>query len=155
MSKNNTAIKNTTDKRGLIEKNTFFCDKLELVRNELSWDYLDFSYSNLLQEEFNELGAAIKSKDEVETLDGAFDVSVIALNIAYKLLRKKGFNHQEALARTEEGFHRVLDSNLSKLQADGSVLFREDGKVMKPATFKAPDFSDILSIDNSDKKLAS
>jgi hypothetical protein len=128
----------------VINKNAEFCDKLELVRNKLSWEYLGFSFSNLLQEEFNELGAAIKDQDEIETLDGAFDVSVIALNIAYKFFRMKGFSHEDALLRTEEGFHRVLDSNLSKLHPDGTVKFREDGKVLKPETFKAPVFDDLL-----------
>lgn len=128
----------------VIEKNTEFSAKLELVKNEVTWDYLEFSYANLLQEEFNELGAAIKEKDEIETLDGAYDVSVIALNIAYKLFRMKGFDHEEAKVKTEEGFHRVLDSNLSKLHPDGTVKFREDGKVMKPETFKPPLFDDLL-----------
>ena len=128
----------------VVGKNAEFCDKLELVRNKVDWNYLGFSYSNLLQEEFNELGDAIVAKDEIETLDGAFDVSVIALNIAYKLFRMKGCDHDEAKKRTEEGFHRVLDSNLSKLHPDGTVKFRDDGKVMKPETFKAPIFDDLL-----------
>lgn len=128
----------------VVAKNAEFSDKLELARNKVTWDYLQFSYGNLLQEEFNELGAAIKEKDEVETLDGAFDVSVIALNIAYKLFRMKGCSHEEAQKRTEDGFHRVLDSNLSKLHPDGTVKFREDGKVMKPETFRAPNFDDLL-----------
>lgn len=131
-------------KPNLITKNTEFCNKLELVRNNADWKYLEFSFNNLLQEEFNELGAAIKAQDEIETLDGAYDVSVIALNIAYKLFRMKGLNHEEAKSRTEEGFHRVLDSNLSKLHPDGTVKFREDGKVMKPETFKAPVFDDLI-----------
>jgi predicted HAD superfamily Cof-like phosphohydrolase len=38
----------------------------------------------------------------------------------------------------------VLDSNLSKLHPDGTVKFREDGKVMKPTTFKAPNFDDLV-----------
>ncbi len=132
------------NKLTVVAKNAIFSDKLELIKNEVTWDYLKFSHNNLLSEEFNELGAAIDEHDEVETLDGAFDVSVIALNIAYKLFRKKGLDHAEAVKRTEEGFHRVLDSNLSKLQEDGTALFREDGKVMKPETFKAPIFDDLL-----------
>jgi predicted HAD superfamily Cof-like phosphohydrolase len=131
-------------KPSVVAKNTEFCEKLELIRNDPNWDYINFSYKNLLQEEFDELGEAIEAKDEVETLDGAYDVSVIALNIAYKLFRMKGLNHDEAKKRTEEGFHRVLDSNLSKLQPDGTVKFRDDGKVMKPETFKAPFFEDLL-----------
>jgi len=128
----------------VVSKNAQFSDKLELVKNKSSWEYIEFSFKNLLQEEFNELGEAIETKDEVETLDGAFDVSVIALNIAYKLFRMKGLSHEEAALRTEEGFHRVLDSNLSKLHPDGSVKYREDGKVLKPETFRAPDFADLL-----------
>jgi hypothetical protein len=128
----------------VVSKNAEFSHKLELAKKEVSWEYLDFSFDNLLREEFNELGAALKDKDEVEILDGAFDVSVIALNIAYKLFRMKGLNHEEAALRTEEGFHRVLDSNLSKLHPDGTVKYREDGKVLKPETFRAPVFEDLL-----------
>lgn len=128
----------------VVSKNACFSDKLELVKNKSSWDYIGFSFKNLLQEEFNELGEAIEAKDEVETLDGAYDVSVIALNIAYKLFRMKGCDHEEAKLKTEEGFHRVLDSNLSKLHPDGTVKYREDGKVLKPETFRAPDFADLL-----------
>jgi hypothetical protein len=128
----------------VVSKNAEFSDKLELSRNTVTWDYLGFSFDNLLREEFNELGDAIKDKDEVELLDGAFDVSVIALNIAYKLFRMKGCSHEEAQLKTEEGFHRVLDSNLSKLHPDGTVKFRDDGKVMKPETFRAPVFEDLL-----------
>ncbi len=127
-----------------VAKNAEFSHKLELVKNKPSWDYINFSFDNLLREEFNELGDAIKEKDEIETLDGAFDVSVIALNIAYKLFRMKGFSHEEAVAKTEDGFHRVLDSNLSKLHPDGTVKYREDGKVLKPATFFSPEFEDLL-----------
>lgn len=137
-------MSNDNNKLSVVSKNAVFSDKLELVRNEVTWDYLKFSHNNLLQEEFNELGNAIDEKDEIEILDGAFDVSVIALNIAYKLFRKNGLDHEEAVKRTEEGFHRVLDSNLSKLQEDGTVKFREDGKVMKPESFKPPFFDDLL-----------
>lgn len=132
------------NKLSVVNKNAVFSDKLELARNEVTWEYLKFSHNNLLREEFEELGNAIEEHDEIETLDGAFDVSVIALNIAYKLFRKKGLSHEEAVKRTEEGFHRVLDSNLSKLQPDGSALFREDGKVMKPESFEPPHFDDLL-----------
>ena len=131
-------------KSNVVHKNSEFCDKLELFKNSPDWSYLEFSFDNLLREEFEELQQAIANKDEVETLDGAYDVSVIALNIAYKLFRMKGLDHAEAVRRTEEGFNRVLDSNLSKLHPDGSVKFREDGKVLKPETFQAPHFDDLL-----------
>ncbi len=141
---NKPAPKNDFENLTHIAKNAEFSDKLELVKNKPSWEYINFSFDNLLREEFNELGDAIKEKDEIETLDGAFDVSVIALNIAYKLFRQKGFSHEQAVAKTEEGFHRVLDSNLSKLHPDGSVKYREDGKVLKPTTFFSPEFEDLL-----------
>ena len=56
----------------------------------------------------------------------------------------KGMSHDEAREKTEEGFHRVLDSNLSKLHPDGSVKFREDGKVMKGKGYFRPDIKKIL-----------
>ncbi len=127
-----------------VSKNAEFSHKLELAKNAPTWEYINFSVDNLLREEFNELSDAIKEKDEIEVLDGAFDVSVIALNIAYKLFRLKGFTHEQAVAKTEDGFHRVLDSNLSKLHPDGTVKYREDGKVLKPSTFFSPVFEDLL-----------
>ena len=38
----------------------------------------------------------------------------------------------------DEAFRRVHESNMSKVVGD-SVIYREDGKILKPDTYKAPD----------------
>jgi hypothetical protein len=136
------------------KKNIEFCRRAELesphINNQLDkWIYLDWCASDaLLGEEVKELRQAIKGHDEVETLDGAYDVAIIALNIAYKLLRKKGIEHNEAVKRTEIGFDRTVDSNLTKLKNDGiyKPLFRKDGKVLKGENFIPPTYDDLLKV---------
>lgn len=41
-------------------------------------------------------------------------------------------------------FNRVHASNMSKLGFGGKPVYREDGKVMKGASYKAPDLSDVV-----------
>lgn len=138
------------------EKNIEFCERAELQsphqNNKLDkWVYLEWCASDaLLGEEVSELRQAITGHDEVETLDGAYDVAIIALNIAYKLFRKKGLSENEAVKRTFEGFDRTVDSNLSKLKNDNifKPVFRDDGKVMKGDNFIAPFYSDLLEAEN-------
>jgi len=44
----------------------------------------------------------------------------------------------------DEAFHRVHESNMSKLGEDGKPLKREDGKILKGPNYKAPDLSDLV-----------
>ena len=44
-----------------------------------------------------------------------------------------------------EAVLRVHKSNMSKLQPDGTVKRREDGKILKPDTYVAPDLTDLVS----------
>lgn len=48
-----------------------------------------------------------------------------------------------------EGFRRVHESNMSKITADGKVLRREDGKVLKSDQYKEANMKGIL--DNVEK----
>lgn len=131
----------------IIEKNTLFSHRCELKdgEKEVDWGTLEFAVDDkMLKEEYLELFNAVIDKDEVNVLDGAYDVSVIALNIAYKLFRMKGFNHEQATIKTELGFHRVLDSNLSKIKPDGTVEYNGD-KVAKPSTYFKPKLDDLLT----------
>ena len=41
-----------------------------------------------------------------------------------------------------ESFNRVHNSNMTKV-VDGRVIFREDGKIMKPETYEAPDMEGL------------
>ena len=44
-----------------------------------------------------------------------------------------------------EGFKRVHASNMSKLDENGKVVRREDGKVMKSDQYRAPDMTGLFS----------
>ena len=66
--------------------------------------------------------------DPVELLDGLADLVYVAYGCALEC----GFDLDAALAEV----HR---SNLSKLMPDGTVLRRDDGKVLKGPNFTPPD----------------
>lgn len=44
-----------------------------------------------------------------------------------------------------EATWRVHQSNMSKLQEDGTVKYREDGKVLKGVNYQEPDLADLVS----------
>jgi predicted HAD superfamily Cof-like phosphohydrolase len=47
-------------------------------------------------------------------------------------------------------FKEVHESNMSKAYPDGSVHFREDGKVLKGPHYKAPDIAALLNSKDSE-----
>ena len=88
-------------------------------------------YHRLINEEYNEFIVARNQKDEVETLDACFDMMWVI--IGYML--SKGYDVEGAW---DEG----AKSNLAKIDTlTGKVTKREDGKVLKPESWKKPDFS--------------
>ena len=44
----------------------------------------------------------------------------------------------------DTAFNRVHKSNMSKLDADGKPILREDGKILKGPNYKEPDLSDLV-----------
>lgn len=48
----------------------------------------------------------------------------------------------------------VQASNMSKLDADGNPIYREDGKILKGPNFFAPDIAKVLRLQNESKELA-
>lgn len=92
-------------------------------------------YMKLVEEEYDELGDARAVDDAVEELDACCDL--IWVTIGYALSR--GWDISGA-------FNEVARSNMSKIDsATGKVLKREDGKVMKPATFSEPKLLEFLN----------
>ena len=88
-------------------------------------------YHRLINEEYNEFIIARNQKDDVETLDACFDMMWVI--IGYML--SKGYDVEGAW---DEG----AKSNLAKIDTlTGKVTKREDGKVLKPESWKKPDFS--------------
>ena len=90
-------------------------------------------YATLINEELQELDEAAAAGNDVEEFDAVLDLLVVV--IGYGLSR--GFPMQQ-------GWNEVMRSNMSKVGADGKVLRREDGKILKPATFSEPDLTTIL-----------
>ncbi|MDR2175121.1 MAG: hypothetical protein LBO82_04185 [Synergistaceae bacterium] len=69
-----------------------------------------------------------------EIVDGLID----QLYIIYGTLHTFGINADEA-------FRRVHAANMSKLDADGKPIYREDGKVLKGPKFKPPVLNDLIT----------
>ena len=59
------------------------------------------------------------------------------LYVTYGLAVSFGLN-------ADVGFKRVHESNMSKLGEDGKPVYREDGKVLKGANYKAPYLGDLV-----------
>jgi len=87
----------------------------------------------LIVEELNELKDAIKDKDMIEVADALTDI----LYVTYGAAATFGIN-------IDECFSEVHRSNMSKLQPDGTVKRREDGKIQKGENYSPPDLKPIV-----------
>ena len=85
-------------------------------------------HARLIAEEAAETLAAMRDRDPVEILDGLVDLTYVVLGAALDC----GFDLDAA-------FEEVHLSNMSKLLPDGTVLRRDDGKVLKGPNFTPPD----------------
>ena len=88
---------------------------------------------NLIREEVNELMEAINSKLAENVLKELVDVVVVCVGMADTY----GWDFDTA-------FSRVHDSNMSKLDNDGSPIYRADGKVLKSENYKPPKLADLV-----------
>lgn len=89
----------------------------------------------LMQEENDEYLEAAKNGDLVEVADALGD----QLYILCGTILKHGMQH-----KIEEVFQEIQRSNMSKLDADGKPIYREDGKVMKSDLYFKPNIKSIL-----------
>jgi predicted HAD superfamily Cof-like phosphohydrolase len=89
----------------------------------------------LLREEFEEYLAAEADDDIVEVADALADIIYIACGtaVAYGI-------------PLDMVFAEVHRSNMDKLGPDGKPIYREDGKVLKPAGWQPPDILKALGI---------
>ena len=87
----------------------------------------------LLDEELNEYKEAIYTDDLVEIADALADIMYVALGaaISYGI-------------PIDEVFEEVHRSNMSKLDANGKPITREDGKVIKGPHYDPPNIAPIL-----------
>ncbi|MEY4603610.1 MAG: hypothetical protein RIT43_902 [Bacteroidota bacterium] len=92
----------------------------------------------LMREENEEYLEAAQKGDLVEVADALGDM----LYILCGTILKHGLQDKMA-----EVFQEIQRSNMSKLDANGKPIYREDGKVMKSELYFKPDIKTILEKD--------
>jgi len=92
-------------------------------------------YLDLIREETDELEEAIQDNDKVEQLDALVDILVVTMGA----IRAAGWDGEAA-------WKEVMDTNFAKIDPDtGKVRKREDGKVLKPDGWKAPELAQFIN----------
>jgi len=92
-------------------------------------------YLNLINEETQELQAAVKNKDNVEQLDALIDILVVTIGAIHSMG-----------ADAEGAWKEVMSTNFAKIDREtGKVRKREDGKVLKPLGWTPPDLKPYMS----------
>jgi predicted HAD superfamily Cof-like phosphohydrolase len=95
---------------------------------------------NLLKEELDEYMTACQNNNIVEVADALGD----QLYIIIGTMLRHGLQD-----KMEEVFDEIHSSNMSKLDASGKPIFREDGKIMKSSLYFRPQISKILENGNN------
>jgi predicted HAD superfamily Cof-like phosphohydrolase len=92
-------------------------------------------YIDLIDEEYNEeFKAALLAKDRVEQLDALIDILVVTIGA----IHSGGFD-------AEGAWKEVMRTNFEKIDKEtGKVRKREDGKVLKPLGWTAPELAPFL-----------
>lgn len=92
-------------------------------------------YTNLISEEHQELLEATLSDDRVEQLDALIDILVVTIGAIHSIG-----------ADAEGAWKEVMATNFAKIDHEtGLVRRREDGKVLKPVGWTAPELEQFLS----------
>jgi predicted HAD superfamily Cof-like phosphohydrolase len=91
-------------------------------------------YVKLIAEESQELIDAITASDKVETLDALIDILVVTIGAIHSMG-----------ADAEGAWDEVMRTNFAKIDLDtGKINKREDGKVLKPEGWKAPELAQFV-----------
>lgn len=91
----------------------------------------------LLEEEVKELS---ESKNIIDVADAICDIMYIAIGTA----QEYGLSDRLVML-----FDEVHSSNMSKIGPDGKAIFREDGKILKPESYREPKLRPIIERDFS------
>lgn len=91
---------------------------------------------DLMREENEEYLEAVKEGDLVEIADALGDM----LYILCGTILKHGMQD-----KIQEVFEEIQRSNMSKLDANGKPIYREDGKVLKSDLYFKPDIAKMLN----------
>jgi predicted HAD superfamily Cof-like phosphohydrolase len=91
-------------------------------------------YVSLIDEEIRELYEAITTHNKVETLDALIDILVVTVGAIHSMG-----------ADAEGAWKEVMMTNFAKIDSEtGKVRKREDGKVLKPTGWTAPNLQPFL-----------
>ena len=93
----------------------------------------EYLHLDLIEEELQELKAALFDRDLQETFDALIDLKYVITGMGVHMGLPM-----------DEGWKEVHRSNCSKLDELGRPVFREDGKVLKSGLFSEPDLGRIL-----------
>lgn len=92
-------------------------------------------YLKLIDEEVGELHQAVLANDQVEQLDALVDILVVTIGA----IHSAGWD-------AEGAWKEVMTTNFAKIDQDtGKVRKREDGKVLKPLGWTAPELNTFLT----------
>lgn len=92
-------------------------------------------YLKLIDEEHKELQEALEANDRQEQLDALIDILVVTIGA----IHSGGFN-------AEGAWKEVMATNFAKIDKEtGKVRKREDGKVLKPVGWVAPNLTPFLT----------
>ena len=106
------------------------CDQTVDSFNELQY----IMYLKLINEEHQELLEATLSDDRVEQLDALIDILVVTIGAIHSMG-----------ADAEGAWKEVMKTNFAKIDhKTGKVRKREDGKVLKPVGWVAPDLKPFV-----------
>jgi predicted HAD superfamily Cof-like phosphohydrolase len=99
------------------------------------WNQPQFNlYVSLIDEEVKELKEAINNCDSVEVLDALTDILVVTVGAIHSMG-----------ADAEGAWKEVMQTNFAKIDKEtGKVRKREDGKVLKPIGWVAPNLKEFL-----------
>ena len=111
-----------------VAKFMYACDQ-----NEADFGAQANLYVDLIIEEFKELVVAFGNRDKVEIADACADLKWVI----------EGLEHTLNIPQ-QQVWDEVSRSNLAKISSDGKVHKREDGKVLKPEGWTAPNIKDII-----------
>lgn len=91
-------------------------------------------YIELIDEESKELYHALESNNRVEQLDALIDILVVTIGAIHSMG-----------ADAEGAWKEVMRTNFAKIDKEtGKVRKREDGKVLKPVGWEAPNLKPFV-----------
>ena len=107
------------------------CDQTVGTHNEDQYKL----YLNLIKEELEEHSTAFAVRDTVEELDALIDILVVTVGAIHSMG-----------ADAEGAWKEVMRTNFAKIDKEtGKVRKREDGKVLKPLGWKAPELEQFVT----------